>query len=248
MRCRNKIHLLKHPNALQRPSTGTNINPSPLPLARLKGTPTLSRAEFDAVAPKLFPSPATLQEASAQDSPVPAPKALVVTKEAGTKASPSPAVRKARSNTSASTLSSTTSASTVLSPLSESANVNIKYPQPSSVISSDQQASTPASSPDTSCCSICLDSLFTDPQRPIRAIAACGHAFHSHCLQKWLQRYQPRCPLCQRWLAGRSTNDASDHVVVNRQRREDGVGARAVEEGRAGERGRTRTRWHARWF
>lgn len=231
MRCRNKIPLLKHPNAIRRPPTRTNINPSPLPLVRPKGNPTLSRAELDTVAPKLFPAPTGFQAAVAQekpyngDSPVPAPKALVLTRPSSTKSLPSPTVRESRSNFSASSTTTITTASLY----------------------------TPRPSHDTSCCSICLDFLITDPQSPIRTITACDHTFHSHCLQLWLQRYQPRCPLCQRWLGGRSNDDANNDVVVDRQGqdRSDGDGARAeeaVEEGQAGEQRRTGTWWRARWF
>jgi hypothetical protein len=25
----------------------------------------------------------------------------------------------------------------------------------------------------------------------------CAHAFHSHCIERWLREYKPECPLCR---------------------------------------------------
>jgi hypothetical protein len=43
-------------------------------------------------------------------------------------------------------------------------------------------------------CAVCLEGITEeDYVRTTR----CRHNFHSHCLEKWLMRYKPRCPLCQ---------------------------------------------------
>lgn len=43
-------------------------------------------------------------------------------------------------------------------------------------------------------CAVCLEGI-TDEDH-VRT-TRCAHNFHSHCLEKWLMRYKPRCPLCQ---------------------------------------------------
>lgn len=47
----------------------------------------------------------------------------------------------------------------------------------------------------TAYCSICQDNC-REGQK-LRTIAACGHQYHSECLERWLT-YRPLCPLCMR--------------------------------------------------
>ncbi|KAL0366437.1 UNVERIFIED_CONTAM: Brassinosteroid-responsive RING protein 1 [Sesamum radiatum] len=44
-------------------------------------------------------------------------------------------------------------------------------------------------------CSICL-SEFAEGDVG-RELVDCKHVFHRHCLEKWLQRCRPTCPLCR---------------------------------------------------
>lgn len=48
-------------------------------------------------------------------------------------------------------------------------------------------------------CAVCLDS-FVDGER-CRALPACGHVFHVHCVDRWLAR-TPACPVCRAVVAG----------------------------------------------
>lgn len=54
-------------------------------------------------------------------------------------------------------------------------------------------------------CPICLDNL--DDELPIVVIRTCEHAFHTQCLQEWIDRHDEhvKCPLCrQDLLAGQA--------------------------------------------
>merc|ERR1712224_840989 len=59
-------------------------------------------------------------------------------------------------------------------------------------------------------CSICLESLSVRPDgtsvdRAARAdsigMLPCGHAFHTECINEWLQ-HEARCPLCRQAAYG----------------------------------------------
>ncbi len=44
-------------------------------------------------------------------------------------------------------------------------------------------------------CAICLNEVRrTRKNEPLR----CGHLFHSHCLQKWKDKGNQRCPICRK--------------------------------------------------
>ncbi|KAI3460001.1 hypothetical protein Pfo_016664 [Paulownia fortunei] len=44
-------------------------------------------------------------------------------------------------------------------------------------------------------CSICLSEFAEGDEG--RELVDCKHAFHRHCLEKWLQGYRATCPLCR---------------------------------------------------
>ena len=48
-------------------------------------------------------------------------------------------------------------------------------------------------------CSICFEKMTPRPLGPHRTAAACGHIFHSRCLERWLAR-ACTCPVCRRPL------------------------------------------------
>ena len=43
-------------------------------------------------------------------------------------------------------------------------------------------------------CSICISDFCE--KDVLRKIKLCEHTFHAKCIEKWLVRYQARCPLC----------------------------------------------------
>jgi hypothetical protein len=72
------------------------------------------------------------------------------------------------------------------------------------------------------CCAICLevfaDATAADPL-PLRAIPSCSHAFHKHCILKWL-RLNAVCPVCRRQLPrSRSTEEQGDEEEEEQARR-----------------------------
>ena len=60
-------------------------------------------------------------------------------------------------------------------------------------------------------CSICVDGI--NYRHTARRITTCGHIFHSHCLEKWLSRYQSNCPLCKIELKSEESSTEEPAVV-----------------------------------
>ncbi|XP_042434790.1 brassinosteroid-responsive RING protein 1-like [Zingiber officinale] len=44
-------------------------------------------------------------------------------------------------------------------------------------------------------CAVCLDALC--PRHEVRQLGHCAHAFHKHCIDKWVDVGQLTCPLCR---------------------------------------------------
>ncbi|KAG0550808.1 hypothetical protein BDA96_01G369500 [Sorghum bicolor] len=72
-----------------------------------------------------------------------------------------------------------------------------------SVATSGAEAGSPLPAPPSSHheCAVCLSELpagaGSRPQAAVRALPACGHAFHADCIGRWLP-LRPECPLCRR--------------------------------------------------
>lgn len=53
----------------------------------------------------------------------------------------------------------------------------------------------------TDTCSVCLGDLRVPPGMDSRGgvtfLRSCGHAFHSDCIQQWVDTGHPSCPLCR---------------------------------------------------
>ncbi|KAG6434834.1 hypothetical protein SASPL_106478 [Salvia splendens] len=45
-------------------------------------------------------------------------------------------------------------------------------------------------------CSVCLSELAAEGEECCE-LAACGHAFHRGCVERWLSAHAPTCPLCR---------------------------------------------------
>jgi len=216
IKCRNRIpHIKNWSSAGRRRSIRPATPPDTANTRRQRQTPAFTRAELDAVAPKLILSQCVLYD----------PSAFEESSKNSTPVSTSPAVTRTPSIAS-------------IASLPQCSNDNAASPTKCAVRTTEgphsdptHALSTPAS--DTTC-SICLDPLFsssnddvqqhdqTHQQTYIRIITLCNHAFHSHCLQTWLlqrrrrdtrrpdyRQYQqpqnqPRCPLCQ--LSLRTSN------------------------------------------
>ncbi|KAL1547046.1 RING-type E3 ubiquitin transferase [Salvia divinorum] len=50
--------------------------------------------------------------------------------------------------------------------------------------------------PGSSECSVCLSELAAEGEECCE-LAACGHAFHRGCVERWLIGHAPTCPLCR---------------------------------------------------
>lgn len=66
---------------------------------------------------------------------------------------------------------------------------------PTSPIASPRLEAREVSGSISTTCSVCLSDF--DHGDIIRKVEACNHMFHPLCLERWLTRYQARCPLCK---------------------------------------------------
>ncbi|CAL5055219.1 unnamed protein product [Urochloa decumbens] len=63
-----------------------------------------------------------------------------------------------------------------------------------------------ASSPATTCCVVCLETVGASDQ--VRRLGNCAHAFHRGCIDRWIDLGRGTCPLCRADLLPRPTGRA----------------------------------------